>query len=284
MTVRKRGNSNREHEDETGASTTAVELNTTGTDDLPEPSPSPDTGTPLPDDPNVLKQNVKGLKSQLRKQKRQVLLSSPSAVHDVYTAIVGRYACVRQEEVFIPIRNHQLCPLFHYHARLSLNKGLCGLSFVVGILSASWFIPRSTLPALPEHLQILLDDYEFVMPAMPAFDFSAEWERFKSNIPEPWKLANDGREFLVGEEMKSRGLEAKYPVVLIPGIISTVRFPYSCPYLKRSTVSLSRVWNLGRRLRSLRDSLGKKSGVGFLWFLWSRSTGNGGWRISCSTL
>ncbi|KAF9650657.1 phospholipid diacylglycerol acyltransferase [Thelephora ganbajun] len=59
------------------------------------------------------------------------------------------------------------------------------------------------------------------MPAMPAFDFSAEWGRFKSNIPEPWKLANDGREFQVGEEMKSRGLEAKFPVVLIPGIIST---------------------------------------------------------------
>jgi phospholipid:diacylglycerol acyltransferase len=83
----------------------------------------------------------------------------------------------------------------------------------VGVLSASWFIPPSKLPTLPENLQVLLDEYEFVMPA---FDFSAEWERFKSNIPEPWKLANDGREFLVGEEMKSRGLEAKYPVVLIP--------------------------------------------------------------------
>jgi len=99
--------------------------------------------------------------------------------------------------------------------------------FAVGVFSASWFIPSSKLPTLPEHLQVLLDDYEFSMPAIPAFDLSAEWERFKSNIPEPWKLANDGREFLVGEEMKSRGLEAKYPVVLIPGIISTVRFRYS---------------------------------------------------------
>ena len=105
----------------------------------------------------------------------------------------------------------------------------------MGILSATWFIPSSKLPTLPEHLQVLLDEYEFVMPA---FDFSAEWERFKSNIPEPWKLANDGREFLVGEEMRSRGLEAKYPVVLIPGIISTVRSPCRCRCWGCSTITL----------------------------------------------
>jgi len=95
----------------------------------------------------------------------------------------------------------------------------------VGVFSAGWLIPPSKRPALPEHLQVRLDEYEFAMPSMPAFDLSAEWERFRSNIPEPWKLANDGREFLVGEEMKSRGLEAKHPVVLIPGIISTASFP-----------------------------------------------------------
>lgn len=133
--------------------------------------------------------------------------------------------------------------------------------FVVGILSATWFFPASKLPALPEHLQVLLDDYEFVMPA---FDFSAEWERFKSNIPEPWKLANDGREFLVGEEMKSRGLEAKYPVVLIPGIISTVRFPCRCSFSRCSNMLPSRVWSLGQQLRNLEDSSDRKSGVDFL--------------------
>lgn len=96
------------------------------------------------------------------------------------------------------------------------------IRFIVGVLSAGWLIPPSTLP---EHIQVFLDDYDITMPAMPQLDFSAEWERFKSNIPEPWKLANDGREFQVGEEMKSRGLEAKYPVILIPGIISTVGPP-----------------------------------------------------------
>lgn len=106
----------------------------------------------------------------------------------------------------------------------------------MGVLSAGWFIPSSTLPALPENLQLFLDDYDISMPSIPQFDFSIEWERFKSNIPEPWKIANDGREFLVGEEMKSRGLEAKYPVVLIPGIISTVG-----PSSVRSLCMLSQV-------------------------------------------
>ncbi|KAI0314675.1 phospholipid/diacylglycerol acyltransferase [Amylostereum chailletii] len=49
----------------------------------------------------------------------------------------------------------------------------------------------------------------------------SEWSRFTSQIPEPWKLNNDGREFQVGDAMKQRGLTAKHPVVLVPGIIST---------------------------------------------------------------
>ena len=49
--------------------------------------------------------------------------------------------------------------------------------------------------------------------------------RLRSNIPEVWKLNNDGREFQVGEAMKERGLTAQYPVVVIPGIILTVRGP-----------------------------------------------------------
>lgn len=50
-----------------------------------------------------------------------------------------------------------------------------------------------------------------------------EWEGLKARIPEPWKLNNDGREFKVGEKLKEEGLSAKYPVILVPGIISTVR-------------------------------------------------------------
>jgi hypothetical protein len=51
----------------------------------------------------------------------------------------------------------------------------------------------------------------------------AEFARLRSalQIPEVWKLNTDGREFQVGDEAKARGLTAKFPVVLIPGIIST---------------------------------------------------------------
>src|ERR1700761_1939554 len=64
------------------------------------------------------------------------------------------------------------------------------------------------------------------MPDIPGFDLSrveTEWQRLRSNIPEVWKFNVDGREFQVGEAMRDRGLSANYPVVLIPGIISTVR-------------------------------------------------------------
>lgn len=96
MVDEKHGKSKREHKDVTEARTTALEPKSTGagTPSIrvfgpPDLSPSPDTGTPLPDDPSVLKENVKGLKSQLRRHKRQVLLNRPSAAHEIYGAIVG---------------------------------------------------------------------------------------------------------------------------------------------------------------------------------------------------
>ena len=48
-----------------------------------------------------------------------------------------------------------------------------------------------------------------------------EFARLRDSIPEVWKLNTDGREFKVGEHMRDRGLRAKYPVVIIPGIVST---------------------------------------------------------------
>lgn len=87
MADKKREKSRREHERATEAITTAIELNTKKT---VTPSPSPDTGTPLPDDPNVLKENVKGLKSQLRRQKLKVLPRLSSLAHEVYAMAAGR--------------------------------------------------------------------------------------------------------------------------------------------------------------------------------------------------
>jgi phospholipid:diacylglycerol acyltransferase len=76
------------------------------------------------------------------------------------------------------------------------------------------------------NLALLMSSYDIALPQLPDFDFSrleTEWNRLRQNtvMPDVWKLNNDGREFQVGEAMRARGLDAEYPVVLIPGIIST---------------------------------------------------------------
>jgi phospholipid:diacylglycerol acyltransferase len=75
----------------------------------------------------------------------------------------------------------------------------------------------------------LFFDYPEISIKLPDIDLSiveSEWKRLRSNIPELWKLANDGREFQVGEEIKARGQSAHHPVILVPGIVSTVRTNY----------------------------------------------------------
>lgn len=82
----------------------------------------------------------------------------------------------------------------------------------------------STLPDIPGHFSVFLEDYDLSLPL--AIDLSrvqTEWKKLISTIPEPWKLNTDGREFQVGDAIRARGLDAKYPVILIPGVISTVR-------------------------------------------------------------
>ena len=96
----------------------------------------------------------------------------------------------------------------------------------VGVLLGFVFLEPQDIHG---QMAVLMNEYDINLPQLPDFDFSrleAEWARFRSGIPEVWKFNNDGREFKVGEEMKRRGLGAKHPVILIPGIISTVRRPF----------------------------------------------------------
>jgi hypothetical protein len=79
-------------------------------------------------------------------------------------------------------------------------------------------------PDIPSHFAVFFEDYDISL-SLPQIDLSrvqAEWKRLLSTIPEPWKLNTDGREFQVGDAIKARGLEANHPVILIPGVISTV--------------------------------------------------------------
>ena len=99
----------------------------------------------------------------------------------------------------------------------------------VGILLGFAFIEPQDIQDIHAQMAVLMNEYDINLPQLPDFDFSrleAEWGRFRSSIPEVWKFNNDGREFQVGEQLKERGLSAKHPVILIPGIISTVRRRY----------------------------------------------------------
>lgn len=103
--------------------------------------------------------------------------------------------------------------------------------FLVGILLGFSVVEPKDFRDLHAHVQTLVNDYDITfLPQLPGFNLSRveiEWTRLRSSIPEIWKFNNDGREFQVGEAMKARGLTAEFPVVLIPGIISTVRQRYT---------------------------------------------------------
>lgn len=99
----------------------------------------------------------------------------------------------------------------------------------VGVLLGFILVQPSDFTDLQTHFALLLDQYDFSLPQMPQIElqldlprFEAEWKKVWSNIPEPWKLNRNGLEFTVGEKVASEGLTAKHPVVLVPGIISTV--------------------------------------------------------------
>ncbi len=96
----------------------------------------------------------------------------------------------------------------------------------MGIALGFVFVEPSTLPDIPGHFSVFLQDYDISLPLpLLPIDLSrvqAEWQTLIGTIPDSWKLNTDGREFQVGDAVKARGL-ANYPVILIPGVISTVR-------------------------------------------------------------
>ena len=138
----------------------------------------------------------------------------------------------------------------------------------MGVALGLIFVEPSSLPDIPGHFAVLLEDYDISL-SLPQIDLSnvqTEWKRLMSTIPEPWKLNTDGREFQVGDAMKARGLEAKYPVVLIPGVISTVR-SLSWPRTmlsKWTKVLFARVSNPGQPRPSIVRTSAKKYGEGYL--------------------
>ena len=96
---------------------------------------------------------------------------------------------------------------------------------IVGIFVGIILIQPADLPDIQTHVALLLDEFGIALPQLPQLDLSLvenAWHRLRNSIPEPWKINTNGLEFKVGEEIAARGLSAKHPVILVPGIISTV--------------------------------------------------------------
>ncbi|KAF8813753.1 phospholipid:diacylglycerol acyltransferase [Phlegmacium glaucopus] len=107
---------------------------------------------------------------------------------------------------------------------LTTGKFLFPLGILLGLLLGFSFVEPKDFQDLQTHVQTLVNGYDIYLSQLPGLDLSrveVEWTRLRNSIPEIWKFNNDGREFQVGEAMKARGLSAEFPVVLIPGIIST---------------------------------------------------------------
>jgi hypothetical protein len=136
----------------------------------------------------------------------------------------------------------------------------------VGIALGLVFVEPSTLPDIPGHLSMFLEDYDLSLPLpLLPIDLSrvhAEWNRLISTIPEPWKLNTDGREFQVGDAIKARGLDAEYPVILIPGVISTVlAFSASSPGFGVPMCLFPRALSPGQRRQNIALSSARKYGA-----------------------
>lgn len=155
-------------------------------------------------------------------------------------------------------------------------------SLLVGVFIAFAFVQPSDIQDMHAQLTLLMDQYDLNLPQLPDFDFSrleVEWSRIRSNIPEVWKFNTDGREFQVGENMADRGLTAKYPVVLIPGVISTVSLISSHQVWTCHDLVVIRDWNHGQHHQIIARSSAKRCGVVSICSLKSLLTATNGFQL-----
>ncbi len=154
----------------------------------------------------------------------------------MYLFLTGGSLLHLEEAVIVPFGDFGFV-----HSLLIMNS--THQQITVGILLGFILIQPQDLPDIQTHLALLLSEFEFSMPTLDFSRVEAEWRRLRERIPEPWKLNTNGLEFTVGEAIAARGLSAKYPVVLVPGIISTVG-----PVSSHSASIVFRIYFLGFRI------------------------------------
>ncbi|KAH9073083.1 Lecithin:cholesterol acyltransferase-domain-containing protein [Lactarius deliciosus] len=181
---------------------------------------------------NHRNQKAKALPSARTEHDGQSETDTQSQISDGTSSSVsgayGEVARVSASEVFTVTDGlpNTFCFLYqNWRIFYSKNGFWFPFGIILGIALGLVFVGPYTLPDIPGHFSVFLEDYDISLPLpLLPIDLSrvqAEWQRLISTMPEPWKLNADGREFRVGDAIKARGLEAKYPVILIPGVIST---------------------------------------------------------------
>ncbi|KAG8987079.1 hypothetical protein FRB90_003616, partial [Tulasnella sp. 427] len=90
------------------------------------------------------------------------------------------------------------------------------LGLLLGVLLTYFFFPP-----IPPHLSMLLEEYDISLPMMKNLTFAFEWRQLAEPLLEGARTWTQTRDFSVGTEAAEKGLKAKYPVILIPGIVST---------------------------------------------------------------
>lgn len=68
----------------------------------------------------------------------------------------------------------------------------------------------------------MLEEYDLSTLSLPGLEF--EWNQITESISKsaPGRLWAESNDFRVGVALKKEGLEAEHPVILVPGIVSTV--------------------------------------------------------------
>ncbi|KAG8885161.1 hypothetical protein FRB97_001979 [Tulasnella sp. 331] len=102
-----------------------------------------------------------------------------------------------------------------HQSLVASRKFIFPLGLVLGV-----FLAYFLFPPIPPHMRMLLEEYDLSLPGfnMP---FDVEWRHVSDSLLEGAKQWTTNRDFTVGWELKAQGLEAKFPVILIPGIVST---------------------------------------------------------------
>ena len=81
------------------------------------------------------------------------------------------------------------------------------------------------LPPFPPHLAYLLEEYDLIIPPLPNITLPAlefEWRHLTDSFMTPTRRWLENRDFKAGDQARDNGLQAEHPIIIIPGIISTV--------------------------------------------------------------